>query len=164
MPYISPKKNIDHVTIKERKFVNEYVKSGSKKNAALVAYDTKSPTNAGRIANNVLSRERVQNYMAKVLHTAGLSDEATAEALMKIVESGTSKKALGEAKAGDALKAIDLAYKVGNKYPVEKKQVDTRVLKMNLEGKGQDELMDQLRELQKQTQEFIKMQEKYGKK
>lgn len=53
----------DNPTIKQRKFVAEYLKTGNGTQAALAVYNTDSPEVAGSIASDNLKKQRVQELI-----------------------------------------------------------------------------------------------------
>lgn len=67
-------------TIKEKKFVKAYLKSGNGTQAALEAYDTTSPKIAGVIASQNLSRLSISDIMERM----GITDDR----LMQVLDEG----------------------------------------------------------------------------
>jgi len=64
------------LTVTQRRFVREYVRTGYCTAAALVAYDTRDPRTASVIATETLGRPSVQAAVAELLDEGGLSVRA----------------------------------------------------------------------------------------
>ena len=101
------------LTVKQRRFVHEYLRTGNGTAAALVAYDTRDPRTASVIATETLGRPSVQAAVAELLDEGGLSDrklgEIHAHYLALYRSDDPAEKALG-------LKALDMAYRLKGAY------------------------------------------------
>lgn len=131
----------DNLTIKQRKFVRAYLKSGNATDAVLEAgYNAKNRITASAIGSEHLARPKIQNAFARAMESAGLTDDYLVERLNKIVYAGTSQIALDKANPDQAIRAIDTIAKLGNRYPDKVQRVDKRELSVKLTGKTPDEL------------------------
>ena len=63
------------LTIKQKRFVNEYVKEGNGTQAALVAYNTDKPTVAGVIADENLKKPNIREAVDTALVALDLTPE-----------------------------------------------------------------------------------------
>ena len=145
-------------TIKQKRFVKAYIESGSAKRAALSAYDV-SDKNAAMFGYTVLKQDNVKNLIQIALEKEGLTDDLISQKLHKIVDAGTSDSALAVAKVSDAHKAIQELNKIKGNYAAEKKQVETKStrLNMDLKGKTPEELQKALEDLSDELLTFKRM-------
>lgn len=150
---------------KQKKFVREYLKHGNATKAAMVAYDTKSQRNASYIGYHVLQHPLVEEYMREVLDNRGMSDDYIAHGLKEITAASLKAQSLSQAKPTDGLKAMEMAAKLKNLFPAEKKQIEqkTATINLNLQGKSETELQDMLQNLVSEAQSFKRVLEQSAK-
>jgi phage terminase small subunit len=137
------------LTIKQRRFVKEYVKDGNATQSALAAYDVKK-RNAATLGQSVLRVPKVRAAIEKALKKAGLDEEYVTGALKEIIESGKENRE--DATPADALRGIDTYLKLkgyigGN---------SSNSVKISFRQKA--ERMD-VKELKKSLEELDKRQE-----
>src|SRR5215475_12572057 len=109
------------LSVKQRRFVAEYARSGNGTQAALAAYDTDDPHTAHAIASENLRKPAIQDAVTELLDAGGLSDEK----LLAIhahypglcTSSDPRLKALG-------LKALDMAYRLKGAYAPERHRIE----------------------------------------
>lgn len=79
----------DPLTLKQRKFVDEYLKTGNGVQAALAAYGSEDMTynTAGVIAHENLNKPKIVKTMAQLLDEAGVTDEKIAEKIKEGFEA-----------------------------------------------------------------------------
>lgn len=149
-------------SVKQKQFVKAYVKCGNGVKAALQTYDTTDPNTAGQIAYHNLRSQKVIRYMDKILDNSGLSDEKIASSLDKIVTAGTSDGALKAAKPADALRAVEMASRMKDLFPAQKKEVETKnaTLRISLQSKSQDELVQYITDLKEEAVKFRQIVER----
>ena len=101
------------LTVKQRRFVREYVRTGNGTAAALVAYETTDARTAHAIATENLHKPAVHEAVVELLDENGLSNERLAEIhahyLALYRSDDPAEKALG-------LKALDMAYRLKGAY------------------------------------------------
>src|SRR5262245_46220625 len=101
------------LSLKQRRFVGEYVRCGNGTQAALAVYDTNDPRTAHAIASENLRKPAIQGAVSELLAAVGLSDEHLLGIhvhYLSLAESTDPRlKALG-------LKALDMAYKLKGAY------------------------------------------------
>ena len=150
---------VNGVTMKQKKLVQRYIKTGDITQAAAFAYPDAKPHNRHNVGWTTMQKPYVKEYMGKLLDRAGLSDEKISAKLKDIVDAGTTRKALKGAKVNDALTALHTTLKLKDAYPIEKKQIDKRtaVLNIDLKGKSQKQLQGILDGLIKETRNFKKV-------
>lgn len=146
-------------TFKQRKFVHRYLKHGNAKKAIKESYDVKNDATASALATRNKQMPHVQAYMKEVMDKAGVTDEKIAKNINKIINAGTTKQALKTATPQHALKALDLASKMKDIFPAERKQIEKRTATLNLDltGKSQEELQETLDTLINESKQFRKM-------
>ena len=127
-------------TRKQKNFVKEYVKSGNGAKAVVASYETENLKSAAVIAHRNLNSPPVQEYMQKILDSAGLSDKFIAEGLYKITKAGLSSRSLKKVDPQDSLRAFDMGLKLRDRYPVQKKRIESLKVNVDLVGKSTEEL------------------------
>ncbi len=125
-------------TGKQKKFADNYLRTLNKTGSALGAYNTDNPKVAHNLATRNLNNPKVQGYISEVLDRVGLGDKQLGEELKKIIKASTSRRSLKKTTPADGLRGIELSYKLKDRFPVERKQIETISLK--LEGKSPKEL------------------------
>lgn len=132
------------LTIKERKFVKNLVSGDSKKDAVLKVYDTKKDKFASKMANQILQRPVVQEYIKEILDRKGLSLEDLSDKLHQSIKTNMEGGKPSQAVAADLLK---FSFKVQDAVP-STKSVSTKV-NVSLQSPSTDmnELKNILKEL-----------------
>jgi phage terminase small subunit len=154
---ISSIKREPKLTIKRRKWANEYIKSGNAKASAMKVYDTKDPATGASIGYDNVHNPTVHAYIQKVLNDEGLTDSKVARRLNKMLEASTSKEALSQAKVADGIRISELIFRLKDRFPAERKQIDKRTLTMSLKGKSSEELEAVLDNTISEAQKFTKL-------
>lgn len=146
-------------SLKQKRWVQEYLKHGNKFKAAQVAYPTATPDTQNHISVTQLKKPLVVQYARELMDKAGISDEKIAEKLNLIIESGTNQNALAQSKPDHALKALEMAIKVKDLFPAEKKQIESKTATVNLDlkGKSPEELQHTLDALTDEIRNFKKL-------
>ena len=124
------------LTIREQKFVTEYIKTGDQQDSALKAYNTKSKRIASVIAHQVLNKPRIQKNLQKALFNAGLNVDKVANTLATNMFEGAGVKAT----ARDSNQAIKLWADLTNAWghePMDEKKT--------IEGLDTDSIVKELR-------------------
>jgi phage terminase small subunit len=151
-------------SLKQKEFVKEYIRNGEHgTKAALKVYNTKNPASASVIAVHTLKSEAVKTYIQSIFDRVGLTDETLAFQLRKIIDAGTSKQAIRKAKPADSLRAIEMGWRLRDAFPSQRVQIDKREVRMKLDGKTQEELMDKLQDVNKEIERFKRMVNKSEK-
>lgn len=111
-------------TVKEKKFVKEYIANGGNATqAALAVYDTDQYKSASRIGNENTAKLSFDHYFA----LAGLTDDVIAQNVTRIaVSSKKQNQFTGEIDSDDAMqiKATELAIKIMGKFAPPRAPVD----------------------------------------
>lgn len=154
-----PRKKGNLPTIKERKFVAEYLRTGSPQKAQIKAYNTPK-SYAAKVAYNVLKRPPVQKLLRECMEEEGLTNESIAVHMNKILDASTSDRALGKATVKDGISIIREINKIKDAYPAERKEIRQQTVKLNLQGKSPQEIEDTLSVLMEETRQFKHMVEK----
>src|SRR5262245_9790916 len=113
--------SLGRLSVKQRLFVGEYVRSGNGTRAALAAYWTSDPRTANAIASENLRKPAIQEAVADLLDERGLSDEKLlaihAHYLTLCTSVDPRLKAIG-------LKALDMAYRLKGAYAPERHRIE----------------------------------------
>ena len=125
-------------TGKQKRNADIYLRTLNKTEAGLGAYDTQSKAVAHNLTTRNLANPKVQQYIADVLDRVGLGDEQLGHDLKKIIKSSTTRRSLKKTTPADGLRGIELSYKLRDRFPAERKQIEQISLK--LEGKTEKEL------------------------
>lgn len=125
------------LTLKETKFVAEYIKTGNKSEAARRSYDVKNTHSAEVLARNVSRKPRVAQAIQHALTKAGLTPDTIADALKTNMTAGLGVKAT----AADANRAIDIYLKVTGAY--DSKDLESTPKKL-LEKLSDKEIKDEV--------------------
>ena len=134
---------------KQRKFIKEYVKTGNASQSVVNAgYKAKNPEVS---ASQLLRNTNIQDEIKTVLDKAGLTDEYIAEGLKTAVEKGLSSD---RHTLSDGLRGIEMIAKLKDKFPAERKQIETKSLHLSLKGKSIEELEQEYQALIEDAQEF----------
>lgn len=129
------------LTIKQKVFANEYVRTRNGRSAAMKAYNVKRREIAGVVASATLKKPHVALYVEQAMKEAGYNPVTSIQRLMSIEERG----AMAEAKVSDSLKATDTLLKLSGALG-QKKSSTLKVEFDNLD-----------------TIELMKLKEKYDK-
>lgn len=119
-------------TIKEKKFVKEYLKTGNATEAAARVYNVSSRESAESIGHENLGKLEFTDLMDKM----GLTDDSLIQKLMDLKEAQRTVSAIGgkDANAGTVdfvdvpdnpvqLKALEMAFKLKDKFPTNKTDI-----------------------------------------
>lgn len=107
----------DRLTIKQRQFAKEYVRSGNATEAVLKVYDTKKRYNARQIAKQIVKKEIVKKEITRLLDDSGLGLENNADKLKQAIDLGLSSR---KATVDTALRGIVEVFKLHNAYPASR--------------------------------------------
>lgn len=139
-------------SLKQRKFIKEYVKSGNATQSAIKS--GYSPKTAYSIGSELLSKPVIQSEIKEVLDKTGLTDEYLATGLKTAIDKGLSsdRKTLA-----DGIRSIELVARLKDKFPAERKQIETKSLHLSLKGKSIEELQEQYQELIEDSKQYQKL-------
>lgn len=134
---------------RQRKFVKEYTKtSNATESAKKAGY---SPKTAYSIGSELLKKPEIQTEISNTLERAGLTDDYIAEGLRTAVEKGLSSE---RHTLSDGLRGIEMIAKLKDKFPAERKQIETKSLHLSLRGKSIEELEQEYNALIQDAQSF----------
>lgn len=151
-------------TLAQKKFIKEYLQTGKIKQSAMKAYPNAKETTAATVGQKNLHSPIVKSYMQDLLDYEGLSDEKIAKKLNKIVDAGTTRRALKSTTPKDALQAIKFSAEITDKMPAKKIEQKSANLNMNIEGKSEKELQEMLTDISSEIKAFQEMVKKQSKK
>lgn len=134
---------------RQRKFIKEYVKTGNASQSVVKAgYKTKTPNVLG---SQLLANNNIQSEIATVLDKAGLTDEYIADGLKTAVEKGLTSE---RHTLSDGLRGLEMIAKLKDRFPAERKQIETKSLHLSLKGKSIEELEQEYNALIQDAQQF----------
>lgn len=134
---------------RQRKFVKEYTKtSNATESAKKAGY---SPKTAYSIGSELLKKPEIITEISNTLEKAGLTDDYIAEGLKTAVEKGLSSE---RHTLSDGLRGIEMIAKLKDKFPAERKQIETKSLHLSLRGKSIEELEQEYQSLIEDAQRF----------
>lgn len=131
---------LKRISKKQKDWADNFLQHGNGKKAALQSYPGIKETTAHAIAHKNKEHQLVKNYMAKVLERKGITDEYLAEKLKDIIDAGTLKRVLKEAKVKDAMSAIQASVALKDLMPAHKIKTEATRLNVDIEGKSEEEL------------------------
>jgi len=130
------------LTIKQRKFLSEYFKSGNGTRAAMKIYDTDDPNTAAVIAHENLRKLKFKNEQKILMEVKGLSAGKLIDALLEGLEATATRKTVK--------KDGTIAHRLAPDYRVRHRYLVTAVRWMGLEEKSDQvdklSIFDRLRE------------------
>jgi hypothetical protein len=130
------KKAKRRLTVKQRRFIDNYLQTSNATQAVIDAgYKVKSRNVARAVGSEVLTQPAVIETIEEILNRQGLSIPSVVGKLERVIDSGLK----AEAKSSDALKGIEMAFKLHgllNKHVV----TENRTLKVSLKAKDTKEL------------------------
>lgn len=137
------------LTLRQKKFVQALPNSKSATQAAIKA--GYSPNTARFIASENLTKPNIQREIVNVLDIAGLDDIKLAERLTKAIDSGLGRKSTN----ADSLRGLEMAWKLRDRFPVDKR-LEARIdLKAELSSKTTKELRDELLRLRAEEEKYL---------
>lgn len=151
--------NRTKLTLKQKKAVAEYVRTGNKTASYKAAYNC-NPKTAQLQANRLFKRPKIVDALTKALKDNKFDENFAVKTLKDIVDSGMENKDI--TRPDTALKALETYWKVtgalggGNKMTV-KVDLESRAKKMDM-----TEIRQSLKELDKRQKHLIAIME--GKK
>lgn len=79
------------LTLRQRKFIANYLETGNATEAASRAYNVKNRNVAGVIAHQNLRKLKVRQVINYALEVAGITDDYLAMSMKKIIDAGLPK-------------------------------------------------------------------------
>lgn len=145
----------DGLTIKQRKFVNRYVKTGNGRQSVLEAYDA-NETTADGLAYRLLQKDKIQRAIDVALAKIGFDEDFAAANLKRVVDEGQNN--LDKTRPADVIRAIKLYHDIKghtekNIKKDVKKEIEDKIRDMNtIQLKKK---LDQLDDKQKRLMEYM---------
>ncbi len=141
-------------TDKQKAFADAYLQTRDRTEAAMIGFNPKNRTNASKMAWSALQSPAVQNYIAQVLDDAGLDDTTFALHLRKIIQAGTTRRALKKASPADSLRGIEMGLKLKDRFPAEKRRIEKAEIKIDFTNKSPKQLQSMLNKKMKEIQQW----------
>lgn len=137
------------MTKRQKDFVKSFVQTENATNAALRA--GYSPKTAHVQGCRLLKNDKIQQAIAVTLDRMGLDDEMLSNRLKRIIEKGVKSERVA---ATDALRGIEMAFRLKDRFPAMKHEIDERSVKLSLEGKSIEELNMKYKEVLEEVHRF----------
>lgn len=146
------------LTQKQRIFIKEYLRTGNLTKSSIRAWGMK-PKAAQVYGSITMKRPHVKEYVRQLLDKAELTDEKIVIALKRLMDAGTTEKALGTADAKLGLAAVKEIARLKDLYPAEKKEIESKTAKLNIDikGKTEEELLESLNKINSDIRQFKEM-------
>jgi phage terminase small subunit len=121
------------LTLKQRKWIREYLKTGNATEASRRAYKTKNNQVQGYITKH---HPEVQKALHEAFEKMNIDEGYSAEALKKIIDAG--KNNTDQAKPSDALRGLEMFYRLkgylGNDNKVQEQKEEDRLKVMDVQA------------------------------
>ena len=150
------KRKIKPPTAKQKAFVKEYIKSRNITKSAQKVYNVKNYKNASRLGTATLKSPNVISYIQTALKEAGITDRKLSVTLKKIIDQGANEN-IDKATPSDSLRGIEMAFKLLDRFPAERKQIEKRELRLKLEARDPKELQAMLDNLISEAGKYKKL-------
>jgi phage terminase small subunit len=142
---------MDKLTFKQKKFVQEYVKTnGNGVQSALRVYDTNKPEVANAISSENLQKPSVQEELKRILSEGNLKLTKITSRLSQIIDEEPSKGFSGS----DVIQAINTGLKLHGVL-VNRKQTTTLNIDANLNDLSKHELIQLYTKKRKETDDIL---------
>ena len=139
------------LTVKQRKFISEYVRTGNGTQSALVAYNYSKPTHAAVMASTLLKKDNIQDEINEILRLNDFSLEQN----IKAVASIAVQKPETRITADQILKANLELLRLRGADLGHKTQHTSFSLKAELSNMPYSELLESYKKRDKEIQELI---------
>jgi len=127
---------LKRLSLKQKKFINNYLKTGNAPEAALEAYDTKNRPSAQALGAQTLDLPEVQSEIDKALEKNGITLDKVTDRVQQMASWSPDKVS-----SDTVLKANIELLKLLKAYPDKVQKHDTRSIKINLNSKDFKELI-----------------------
>jgi len=101
------------LTLKQRKAIAEYLRTGVKTTSYLAAYPCRDRSHAQPTANAFFKRPKIVNALEKALKNSKFDDQYAVKTLKEIIDSGMENKDI--TRPDTSLKALETYFKITNK-------------------------------------------------
>lgn len=142
------------LTLKEKIFVTEFLKTGNATHAARVAYPTATKMSQNQFAYTVKQRPRVKNKIEEALRKMELTEDFAVTALKSVISAGEENRT--DAKPADALKGLELFFKLKG-YLGNQKQTLKVTLKDKAQNMSAEDIKKELKKLDAQQQRLFSL-------
>jgi phage terminase small subunit len=142
---------------KQKNFSHAFIKTGNATKAVLQTYQTQKRDSASSMGARLMQNPRVLTYIESILDNAGVNDDYLANKLHEIIDNSLSRKALKKITPADGLRGIEMAYRLKDRFPATRTQIDKREVSLKLQGKSPEELLGTLKQIQQDIKTFTQM-------
>ena len=139
------------LSTKQKRFAKEIVSGNTQVQAVINAgYNVKNRKYAADMGYELMKNPKIITEIDKAVQDAGLKDEYIGKTLFDITERGKMSKV----RASDALKALDMALKLRDRYPAEKKQIERYDIRAQFKGKSAEEIRAKYQQFKQEQRRF----------
>jgi|SRR3990167_981415 len=148
---------LKHPSIKQKNFVKAYLKTGRKDLAVLESHTYQNKKYASTYGQRVFKQKGTQEYLQKCLESSKLTEERIAEGLDNLLLKSKPSKRVSDPRLH--LLALKEVAKLRDLYPAEKRQIEQKTARLNidLKGKNENELMEELSKIGNQINDFKRL-------
>lgn len=147
------KKPYRDLTLKQKMFVKEYLKTGVKAQAYRAAFGSKGDrAKESSYGAMVYKKPKVRKAIEEALEGADLSDDFAARTLKEVVDKG--KDNLDDTRPTDVLKALEMFFKLKGHLGTKTPQVDERE---EAEKMSVDQIQKELEKLDRKQSRLLAM-------
>lgn len=136
------------LTIKERKFVKELVRTGNATAAVMKAYDPKKKQTAHQMAHQLKNKPKIKAAILTALDKNDLTPDSVIESLKTNIVTGAGV----DAKASDSNRAIDIYLKLVGAYDDPEY---SKTSKETLKKLEHDELVSEIQRRERLTSKIL---------
>lgn len=144
-------------TLKEKKFADEYLRTGNKVQSAKVAYGSKNYHSASHLAYVVSRRPPVQTYIQQRMAEEGITVNRIGKAWRKLLDKASEDSTIRTMSPGDAINVLKEVSKIQDIYPAEKKKIEQTKLTMKYDKMDEKELLEVLKQQSTEIASFSRL-------
>jgi len=142
---------LKRLSVKQRKFVSNYLRTSNQTQSALQAYDTNSLGSAKKIAHDNMDNPMIIEAIDQALLKNGVTLETQTDRLKEIANDWQPDKISSDT----VLKANIELLKLLKAYPNLVKRTESRSIKINLNSKDYKELLAMNKTKQEEIQDIV---------
>lgn len=142
------------LTFKQKRFIQEYLKTGNAKASVEAVYDA-NPQTANQMGHQLTHNPKIKKKIDEALEKMNLDEDFAVKALKEIISSG-QKNATEEAKPGDALRGLEMFFKMKG-YLGNQKQTLKLNFKQKAEGMDVTQIKKELKKLDETQKQLLDM-------
>lgn len=148
-----PRTKPGEITMKQRKFVSEFIKTANASHAALYAYNT-TKKNAAAISQVLKNNPKVKNAIEVAFRKLNLDEDYAVESLKAVIDAG--KQNSGDAKPADTLRGLEMFFRMKGYLGNDRHTIDNED-EQNAQKMTTEQLVKAVKELDKKQERILKL-------